>query len=134
MIGKALLVPRLEAAVFSATELAHLGSQPMGCLATVASDGVVQNVKGGQRQVSFVVDDMLSLLRQHVRGVQVRGQAGALSGMPPLLPGFSREVIRIRPQSVLTWSVEPGTNGLLPAVDRRLREPPAQRPRERSDS
>jgi hypothetical protein len=57
LIGKSLLVPSSQAAVFSAAELAYLESQPVARLAIVASGGVVQNTP-----VSFHVNRELGTI------------------------------------------------------------------------
>jgi pyridoxamine 5'-phosphate oxidase family protein len=40
-----------------------------------------------------------------VRGVEICGRAEAIADAEPPMPGFSREIIRIRPERVLTWGL-----------------------------
>jgi pyridoxamine 5'-phosphate oxidase family protein len=118
---------------FTDKELAYLASQLLGRLATVAPDGTVQasptgfrynaelgtidigghnmgkskkyrNVAAGSR-VAFVVDDIVSVRPWTVRGVEVRGEAEALTDQDPYMEGFSREIIRIHPRRILSWGV-----------------------------
>ena len=116
--------------VFTPEELEYLRSQRLGRLATLASDGTLQNspvgfqvdaeagviVIGGRDmgrtrkfhnvaangRVAFVVDDIASLNPWSVRGVEVRGLAEALTGQAPSSPFMSGEVIRIHPRRVIS--------------------------------
>ena len=121
-------------------EIAYLESQPLGRLATVSPDGTPQvkpvgfrydpdlrvidigghalaastkyrNVAAGSR-ASLVVDDLVSRQPWVVRGMEIRGDAEALDGQEPMLPGFSGQRIRIHPQRVITWGIEPGQDGM----------------------
>jgi pyridoxamine 5'-phosphate oxidase family protein len=121
-------------------EIAYLESQPLGRIATVAPDGTPQvkpvgfrfdrelgvfdigghamaastkfrNVAAGSR-AALVVDDLVSRQPWVVRGMEIRGDAEALSGQDPQLPGFSGEVIRIHPRRVVSWGIEPGQEGM----------------------
>jgi pyridoxamine 5'-phosphate oxidase family protein len=120
---------------FTTPELEYLASQRLGRLATMAPDGYPQNNPvaffvdadrgtidiGGYRmgttrkfrnvqdhpRVSFVVDDLKSLQPWHVRGVEIRGDAEALTDQEPPAPGFSREIIRIRPRRIRAWGLDP---------------------------
>jgi pyridoxamine 5'-phosphate oxidase family protein len=120
---------------FTELELEYLATQRLGRLATIAPDGFPQNnpvgfwvnaelgtidigghALGASRKfhsvqanpkVSFVVDDILSLQPWQVRGVEVRGEAEALTGQEPPMPGFSRELIRIRPRRIRSWGLDP---------------------------
>lgn len=66
-------------------------------------------------RVALVVDDTVpddsGPFRQGVgRGVEVRGRAEALHGVPPPAFGaghFTEEVIRVHPDWVLSWHVDP---------------------------
>jgi pyridoxamine 5'-phosphate oxidase family protein len=119
---------------FTEQELAYLSTQRLGRLATVAPDGFPQNnpvgfwvntelgtvdiggyAMGSSRKfhsvqanpkVSFVVDDIASVKPWRVRGVEIRGEAAALVDQEPRGPGFSREVIRIRPRRIRTWGLD----------------------------
>jgi pyridoxamine 5'-phosphate oxidase family protein len=119
-------------AALSEQHIAYLGSQRLGRLATVGSDGAPHNVPVGfrynsalgtveigghqlgktrmfrdvqrERRVSFVVDDLESVQPWKVRGIEIRGKAEALTyGGEVLGPGFGPELIRIYPQHVVAW-------------------------------
>ena len=120
--------------IFTASELAYLAEQKLGRLATKVPDGTVQNnpvgffVKavegyvdigghglGGSRkfqniqadsQVSLVVDDLSTEHGWQVRGVEIRGRAEAIVDVDPPMPGFSREIIRIHPERILSWGLD----------------------------
>jgi pyridoxamine 5'-phosphate oxidase family protein len=120
---------------FTTAELAYLHTQRLGRLATLGPDGFPQNNPVGFRvdaergtieigghalgasrkfasiqarpQVSFVVDDIVSLDPWRVRGMEIRGDAEALVDQTPLMPGFSPELIRIRPRRIRTWGLDP---------------------------
>ncbi len=118
---------------FTDAQLAYLRSQPLGRLATMRPDGVLQNNPvsfrigedgtidipgrrmGATRkfanvqthpQVAFVVDDLVSVRPWTVRCLEIRGTAEALTDVDPPLPYFSREVIRIRPIRVLAFGID----------------------------
>ncbi|GAA0943376.1 PPOX class F420-dependent oxidoreductase [Actinocorallia libanotica] len=126
--------------IFTAEELAYLAAQPLGRLATLAHDGTLQNNPvsfevnaeggyidiGGWRmgesrkfanirhnpQVSFVVDDIASFQPWTVRGIEIRGIAEAVTGVPRAEGDFlSGEVIRIRPRRVRSWGIPDGAAG-----------------------
>lgn len=71
-------------------------------------------------QVAFVVDDTVpegvGPFRAGVgRGVELRGTAEALSGVtPPEYGGgeFSEEVIRIHPEQIISWHIDPARPAL----------------------
>lgn len=118
---------------FTQQELAYLGSQRLGRLATIATDGFPQNnpvgfvinaelgtvdigghAMGASRKfhsvqanpkVSFVVDDIASVQPWRVRGVEIRGEAEALSDVA-VRPGFSAEIIRIHPKRIRAWGLD----------------------------
>jgi pyridoxamine 5'-phosphate oxidase family protein len=124
---------------FTPAELAYLGTQRLGRLATVAPDGVPQNNPVGfhynaeegtvdifglnmgatrkfrnVRQhpgVALVIDDIASVDPWQVRGVEIRGQAEALADVEPPRPGMSTEIIRIHPRRVISWGVDPDLPG-----------------------
>lgn len=121
--------------LFTAAELAFLHEQRLGRLATLAPDGYPQNNPVGFRvdrqrgtieigghglgasrkftniearpQVSFVVDDIVSVDPWRVRGMEIRGDAEALRDQVPPLPGLSPELIRIHPRRILSWGLDP---------------------------
>ena len=119
---------------FTDAELKYLESQRLGRLASLAPDGYPQNNPVGFRinhelgtvdigghamgtsrkfhniqanpKVSFVVDDIASVRPWHVRGVEIRGIAEALTDQEPAMPGMSAEIIRIHPRRVRSWGLE----------------------------
>jgi pyridoxamine 5'-phosphate oxidase family protein len=114
-------------------QIAYLRTQPLGRLATVRPDGSPQNNPvgfvynadlgtidvGGLRmgetkkfrnietepRVAFVVDDVVATEQWQARFVEIRGVAEALRNQAPLRPGFSAELIRIKPERVLTYGI-----------------------------
>jgi pyridoxamine 5'-phosphate oxidase family protein len=127
--------------IFTDAEMAYFRAQPIGRLATVAPDGVVQNnpvffqvdaelgvidigghnmgaskkfrnIERGSAHVALVVDEVISIEQQRVRGIEIRGLASAMRDQSPLLPGFSGELLRIRPQLIFSWSINPDTKGM----------------------
>lgn len=125
---------------FTEAELAYLQTQWLGRLATLAADGTLQNNPvsfkvdaergtidiGGRSmgtsrkfhnvqstgEVAFVVDEHVSADSFVVRGVEIRGRAEALTGERPPHPFMTGEVIRIHPRKIISWAVEPGTEGM----------------------
>ncbi|SRR6266540_3784691 len=119
---------------FTEQELEYLAGQRLGRLATLAPDGYPQNNPVGfwvnrelgtidigghgmgasrkfgnvrkHPRVSFVVDDILSVQPWRVRGVEIRGEAEALTDQEPPMPGFSRELIRIHPRRIRAWGID----------------------------
>jgi len=47
-----------------------------------------------------------------VRGVEIRGEAEALTDADPPRPGMSRELIRITPTWIGSWGIDPSRPGL----------------------
>jgi pyridoxamine 5'-phosphate oxidase family protein len=121
-------------------EVSYLSAQPLGRLATVSPDGTPQvkpvgfrydpdlgvidigghdlaastkfrNVVAGSR-AALVVDDLVSREPWRVRGLEIRGDAEALTDQEPFRPGLAREVIRIHPRRVISWGIEPGQAGM----------------------
>jgi pyridoxamine 5'-phosphate oxidase family protein len=117
---------------FTQAELDYLRTQHLGRLATVAPDGTLQvsptsfflrpdgtvdiggAAMGGTKKfrnvatsgrAAFVIDDIASLDPWTVRGVEIRGTAEALSDVEPPMRGFSKEVIRIHPQRIISWGL-----------------------------
>lgn len=118
----------------SDNERNYLNSQPLGRLATLAPDGSPQSRPVGfflnealgtidigghnlgrsqkfrnvQRdgRVTLVVDDLASIDPWAPRGIEIRGDAKALTDAEPPRPGFSRELIRIHPNRVLAWGLD----------------------------
>ena len=77
----------------------------------LAASKKFRNVAAGSR-AALVVDDLVSRQPWQVRGLEIRGDAEALDGVDPHRPGFSAEVIRIRPRRVISWGIEAGTQGM----------------------
>jgi pyridoxamine 5'-phosphate oxidase family protein len=124
---------------FTEAEIEYLQGQRLGRLATVAPDGNPQNNPVGFRcnagagtidiagynmgasrkfrnvrangRVAFVVDDIASITPWRVRGVEIRGHAEALADQPPPMKGVSNEIIRIHPQRIITWGIDPSAGG-----------------------
>lgn len=117
----------------STAERDYLTSQRLGRLATVDARGQPQNNPvgfflndelgvidiGGRAMgqtkkfrnvrsnplVSLVVDDLASVRPWHVRGVEIRGHAEALTDWQPPYPYYSREAIRIHPARIISWGL-----------------------------
>jgi pyridoxamine 5'-phosphate oxidase family protein len=129
-----------EPAVFSDSELAYLGSQRLGRLATVSPSGAPQanpvgftvnaglgtidifgfnlakskkyrNVKANPK-VAFVVDDLASVDPWVVRGVEIRGVAEALGGVAAPMAQMGDEVIRVHPRRIISWGVDTASPGM----------------------
>lgn len=126
--------------IFTSAELNYLAGQRLGRLATVAPDGSPQNSPVGfqydeqtgtieihgynlgatrkfrnvaaTRAVSLVVDDVASVQPWRVRGLEIRGEADAVTGVKPPADYLSPEVIRIHPQRIISWGIEPEADGM----------------------
>jgi pyridoxamine 5'-phosphate oxidase family protein len=126
--------------VFTQAELDYLAAQPLGRLATAGPGGTLQNNPVGFKvdpatgtidiggwnmgasrkfrnvaangQVAFVVDDLVSVQPWTVRGLEVRGHAEALSGTDPPQQFMSGEIIRIHPERIFSWGIEPGQDSM----------------------
>ena len=72
--------------------------------------------------MAFVVDDLPSVTPWRVRGIEIRGRAEALAGQEPSRSYVSPEVIRVHPEQVFTWGIEPSADGMQ---KRRIRPTPA---------
>ena len=57
--------------------------------------------------MAFVVDDLASVQPWRVRCVEIRGRAEALRDQPPLMQGMSPEIIRIHPERVISFGLDP---------------------------
>jgi pyridoxamine 5'-phosphate oxidase family protein len=130
----------MDTAPFTDAELAYLGSQRLGRLATVAPDGAPQNNPVGFRyndalgtidifgynlgasrkfrnlrtnsHVALVVDDIASVDPWVVRGIEIRGVAEALDGVETPGAALSRQVIRIHPRRIIAWNVDHAQRGM----------------------
>jgi pyridoxamine 5'-phosphate oxidase family protein len=119
---------------FSGPELAYLGTQRLGRLATVRSDGSPQvspvgftynqeldtidiggfNMSKSQKyrnavrdeRVAFVVDDVVSTDPWRVRCLEIRGIAEAVPDAGSPVPGSDRSIIRIRPQRIISFGID----------------------------
>lgn len=119
---------------FTEAELQYLRNHFLGRLATIGPDGFPQNNPVGfflnldlatvdiggsslgttrrfknvlnRPEVSLVVDDIKSRKPWHVRGVEIRGRAQALSDVEPPAAGYSRELIRIYPTRIRSWGLD----------------------------
>ena len=56
-----------------------------------------------------MIDDLSTDQGWQVRGIEIRGRAEAVQDAEPPMPGFSRELIRIHPDRILSWGFE-GSN------------------------
>jgi pyridoxamine 5'-phosphate oxidase family protein len=66
-----------------------------------------RNVKADPR-VSFVVDDQSDVpnpIGQTGRGIEIRGRIEIVVQDPPLIPGFSRETLHLRPHRIISWNI-----------------------------
>jgi pyridoxamine 5'-phosphate oxidase family protein len=124
---------------FTPAETEYLTTQRLGRLATVGADGVVQNnpvgfriedggtiVIGGRAmagtrkfrnvaatgRAALVVDDVVSTQPWRVRGIEIRGRAEAVTEAEPPMPGTTGDVIRLHPDVVFTWGVDPDAAGM----------------------
>jgi pyridoxamine 5'-phosphate oxidase family protein len=126
--------------VFTQAELDYLASQRLGRLATEGPGGMLQNNPVGFRvdaaagtidiggwnmgaslkfrnvrangRAAFVVDDLVSEQPWTVRGLEIRGHAEALTGAEPPQAFMSGEIIRIHPERLFGWGIEPGRDGM----------------------
>jgi pyridoxamine 5'-phosphate oxidase family protein len=126
---------------FTESELSYLSDQALGRLATADTKGGLQNNPvsfrynadngtidiGGHSmgttrkfrnvqatgQAALVVDDIVSFQPWQVRGVEIRGRAEALTNEQPPMAGFSAEIIRIHPEKIISWGVDPEVSGMV---------------------
>ena len=115
-------------------EVAYIGTQTLGRLATVDPKNAPQNNPVGFRynaetgtvdigghnlgksrkfhniesnaDVSLVIDDIASTSPWVVRMVEIRGTAQALRDVEPISRGMSREMIRIYPRRVISFGLD----------------------------
>jgi pyridoxamine 5'-phosphate oxidase family protein len=76
----------------------------------MAASQKFRNVSANGR-VAFVVDDVVSVQPWAVRGLEIRGHAEALTDAEPPQPIMSGEIIRIHPERIFGWGIEPGREG-----------------------
>lgn len=120
--------------VFNDEERVYLSGQRLGRLATADSRGRPHVVPTGFRfdaeegvlrvgghnltrskkfrdvlanpHAAFVVDDLVSTNPWRVRGIEIRGEAQALTeGGEALSPGFGSAWIEIKPDSISSWGL-----------------------------
>ncbi len=124
---------------FTAYELDYLRGQRLARLATLAPDGTLQNNPvaffvhastgtidvGGARllqtrkfrnvqshdQVALVIDDLASVDPWSPRCLEIRGRAEALPEADPPARGFGPGVIRIHPERILSFGIDPEGTG-----------------------
>jgi pyridoxamine 5'-phosphate oxidase family protein len=119
---------------FTPDQRFFLAGQRLGRLATVSPGGVLGNAPvafflrsddtveiGGSRmgatrkfrnvqrgsRVAFVVDDLRPGGGWNPRYLEIRGTAEALTDVEPPMTGFSREIIRIHPEWVRSFGLDP---------------------------
>jgi pyridoxamine 5'-phosphate oxidase family protein len=57
--------------------------------------------------MAFVIDDVPSINPWIVRGIEIRGEAVVSeTGGTQIVPGFSPEMIRIKPKRIINWGIE----------------------------
>jgi pyridoxamine 5'-phosphate oxidase family protein len=123
---------------FTSAELAYLGTQPLGRLATTGPDGPqnkpvgfsfnaelgtidihgynleqsqkFRNIQANPR-VAFLVDDAPGQDAAGMRFLEIRGTAEAISEQGSTASTGDR-VIRIRPRRIVSWNVDPAQPGL----------------------
>jgi len=76
-----------------------------------------RNIQADPR-VAFVVDDVASVDPWRVRGIEIRGEAQALTEQDTYQHPGSNEVIHIHPQRTFAWGLDPNKRH---APDRRIR-------------
>ncbi|MEU4245004.1 PPOX class F420-dependent oxidoreductase [Actinoplanes sp. NPDC026619] len=119
---------------FSENEIAYLGGQHLGRLATMRPDGTLQNSPVGYRynaaaqtidiagfnmersrkfrnvaathEVAFVVDDLPSVQPWRVRCLEIRGTAEALDSPTDSAYGNSGPIIRIHPRRIIAFGLD----------------------------
>jgi pyridoxamine 5'-phosphate oxidase family protein len=122
--------------VFTPAEIAYMQSQRIARVATVGPDGRPHVVPVGFRfnpehdsidigglggftrrkhyrdivrnkRVAFVIDDIPSVNPWTTRGIEIRGEAEALSsGGQTIQPFFGPDMVRIRARRLVTWGIE----------------------------
>jgi pyridoxamine 5'-phosphate oxidase family protein len=121
--------------VFTPGEIAYLGSQRLGRIATVGPSGQPHAVPVGSRynpemdaidigghgfakskkfrdaqanpRVAFVIDDLASVSPWRPRGIEVRGVAEVLeSGGEAFGRGYDPQIFRVRPRRIVSWGLE----------------------------
>jgi pyridoxamine 5'-phosphate oxidase family protein len=119
---------------FTETEIAYLSTQRLGRLATVRSDGTLQNSPVGfsfnavlgtidiggynmershkfrnvaqSGRVAFVVDDVASVDPWRVRCVEIRGRAEAIEAPTDSASRVQGAIIRVHPDRVISFGLD----------------------------
>ncbi|MEV6389260.1 PPOX class F420-dependent oxidoreductase [Nocardia xishanensis] len=122
-------------ATLTTDQIEYLSTQRLGRLATVRPDGSPQNNPVGfhynaelgtidiagwkmgashkfrnlatNDRVAFVVDDIASVQPWRVRCLEIRGTAEALTDVDTYMSGVSRELIRIHPERIIAFGIQP---------------------------
>ena len=126
--------------ILTDAEQRFLARQPLGHLATIGPDGTPQvkplgftwnaalgtvdiagfNMAGSAKyrniranpRVALVVDEMTEASMEGAHFLEIRGTAEAVTGSPSADGHLAAEIIRIRPQRVIAYNVDPGRPGL----------------------
>jgi pyridoxamine 5'-phosphate oxidase family protein len=119
---------------FTESEISYLDAQQLGRLATLRTDGTLQNSPVGFRynrelatidiggfnltasrkylnvaatgQVAFVVDDVPSISPWKVRCLEIRGTAEAIEKPDDSAYGGNDPIIRIHPRRIISYGTE----------------------------
>ncbi|WIM94503.1 PPOX class F420-dependent oxidoreductase [Actinoplanes oblitus] len=119
---------------FTDFEIAYLGTQRLGRLATLRPDGTLQNSPVGFRynaatetidivgfnlvasrkfrnvaatgEVAFVVDDLYSTDPWRVRCLEIRGRGEAIEQPADSAWGTPAPIIRIRPRRIISFGID----------------------------
>jgi pyridoxamine 5'-phosphate oxidase family protein len=120
--------------VFTEAEIAYLGSQRLGRLATARADGTLQaspvgfgynaglytidiggrDMAGSRKyrnvgehpDVAFVVDDVVSVTPWQVRCLEIRGTAEAIESPTDSAAPTPGSIIRIHPVRIISWGID----------------------------
>lgn len=124
---------------FTDAEIAYLTAQRLGRLATVQPNGTLQaspigvhynarletldvgghNMAASQKfrnvaangRLALVVDDIASLDPWRVRCLEIRGYGEALAEPEESAAGFDGAIIRIHPQRIISFGIDPNNPG-----------------------
>jgi pyridoxamine 5'-phosphate oxidase family protein len=70
-----------------------------------------RNIAANDR-VALVIDDLKSARPWVVRGMEIRGRAEALTAQPTPNAFLSAEVIRVHPELIFSWGINPEIPGM----------------------
>ena len=130
---------KVVAMIFTDGEIAYMADQRLGRLATQQSNGTLQaspvgfgynaeletidiggsNMAASQKfrnvaangRVAFVVDDIASVRPWVVRCLEIRGEAEAIAAPSDSASPTPGPIIRIHPQRIISWGVDPEGEG-----------------------